>query len=222
MQSIAQSPEQYFDKITALYADKSSISYDATIDLYTSATSKDKKDSGKIKMIKCDGNMYYAVAEQEAISTKKYQLLINHNDKMIIVSSVKEKSQPEFSFKLDSLLLMIGIDSSNIEKNRISKIDKKDTYKWLKIELAYSSFEKIEIAYNQEYMIQKLILFQKKEELFSNGEYLKPRFEIAFFNMEFNCNSAAYFNIKKYITADENGGYKANASYPNYTVYNNL
>ncbi len=214
----AQNINHDLEKINALFLHAPQFSMKVEYILYEDhSTSKVyKKETADIKRNKEE--RYMQIGELENISTATYNLMVDHESKVITLLP------PVKTFPVNVTVVNIDSLKGVCEKYYFKKQDQQYGAYWFELN-EYSEYEKVMLNFNLEtYLINKIVLFIREEDISEDESAEKvasPRMEIIYkeFNKGLKKQEMADFSLDKFLKKKGNN-FILNEAYAGY-VFNN-
>lgn len=217
----AEKAKADFKKVNDLYSSTASYSLDIQYSVYDNHTGGNLVEQKSGKYIKYQDMSYSKVLEIETVVNPKRTVVVNHEDKFIVITDTKKMSLSPLQTNVDSLLKWCSSikvqDLGTTERHYTLNFTDDDEVEFSRIELYINlsnySIKKMVLCYNQEMPLTQNDYYAKEK---------KPRLEIVY--KTFTASppvSAALFAEGTYVT-QENNAYKGKGKTATYEVINQL
>lgn len=218
----AQNIEEDLGKINEQYNLKS-LAMDIQYEVYPNHTTLTsiQTETGKVRK---EGNkLYYRIGPVETLNTDDYNLVVNHDEKLIALLPVKQAEKVEVPGFIPENVNKLLATCENVAFEVIGK-----TIHAYHLECSLSEYSKISLIFNNKtFLLEKLKLYYRhslpEEETDRQAESTEPvRMEITYKNIEtkpdFSDNT---FNYEKFVTED-GGVYRVNEGYSEYRLISQM
>ncbi len=218
--ALAQNIKQDMLAINKACHQQNNVSVGFSYTLYKDDKSKEAIDvvQGEIKRL--GENLHYKLADMEIIRNEKYNLIIDHQSKLI---SLSEHNTRLFDWNEGLYFGNFEQYMKLYEKSTFSSQGNTATYD---LQLKTGQFARIQITYNkQNYLMTKVVLYYREAQDISRdqrGEKTKPRLEINYTSTDVKAKlEAENFSELNYL--DKNGkNYSCKAAYKTYRLQVNI
>ncbi len=217
----AEKAKADFKKVNDLYSSTTSYSLDIQYSVYDSHTGGNLVEQKSGKYIKYQGMSYSKVLEIETVVNPKRTVVVNHEDKFIVITDTRKMSLSPLQTNVDSLLKWCSSiqvqDLGTTERHYTLNFTDDDQMEFSKIELHINlsnySIKKMVLCYNQEMPLNQNDYYEKEK---------KPRLEIVYKTFVASPPvNVALFAEDTYVT-QENNAYKGKGKTITYEVINQL
>lgn len=163
------------EKINAFYAQMPEFQNEVAYNLYKDHTTKEVVESDTAIMLKSNGSSWFRMGDIETLSDGKYDIMVHHADKVIVVSKYSATAtNPLMHLSLDTLLSAC----SHFETDLFGSVG------CLYLGFAGSEATGISICYNQsDYSLYSLTTYYRNERKLNeenNAPLIRPRLEIRY------------------------------------------
>lgn len=210
-----------FKKVNRLYASTVSYSLDIQYLVFDNHTAGNMVEQKAGKYVKSGERSYMQVLNTETIINKERTIVMNHEDKFILISDTKPLQISPLQTNVDTMLKWC----SSIRVKETGSAERQ--YTLFFSEKEEIEFSKIEVVINlNDYSIRKLVLCYNQEMPLDENDYYakekKPRLEIVYkaFKPATSVNTAL-FTESTYVSYT-NSTYKGIGKYAAYEVINQL
>lgn len=214
----AQNAKQDILKINETYTSLEDLSMDITYTLFPSAKSKVPAET-HAGCFKQHGIMKYSkVKDIEAVHNKNYSLVIDNDDKLIVVANPAKFSASKITM-LDlekSLSLCSSVEFIGTTGNQSG-------YKLVFKQNAPSEYDAVELYFNKKtFLVEKLVMYYRQtiklNEEDPNSAKDKPRLEIAFSNASLKKITDISFFLEEKFIEKKKGKYYTASAYNSYQL----
>ena len=221
--------EQEFNKIKEKYDQLKSFSMDVSVSLYASHQSNEIIEKEEFNIASCKSKFYSQQFGIETIIAEGYNLIIDHGDNTIFVSAYDQADTSKAekieipTQMMDSLLMVLGVDSVITPEITYEKLENKNGMRVLYYSLNYSQYESVKLEYDSDYIVRQLTLFYRNEQPIVASSPAKPRVEMSFSNILLHCSEENLFSINRYVNIPHDlKKITPQAKYKGYFVVNQL
>lgn len=222
----AEKAQLYFKKVNALYAATASYSMDIQYSVFDSHSGGNLVEQKSGKYLKHGASSYSKVLDVETIINPKRTVIVNHDDKFIVITDTRKIELSPL--QADAAVLLKLCSSIDVEEQGTS--GRHYTLNFSDEE--ENEFSKIEIFINlADYSIKKMILCYNQEMPLDVNDYYakekKPRLEIVYKSFTPAASlSPAFFEESTYISevsaGSTNMAYKGKGKCAAYEIINQL
>lgn len=200
-----ENKEQEFNKIKEKYDQLKSFSMDVSVSLYASHQSNEIKEKEEFNIASCNSNFYSNQFGVETLIADGYSVVIDHDESTIFVSAYDQTDTSKAekieipAQMMDSLLMVLGVDSIIAPEITYEKLENKNGMRVLYYSLNYSQYESVKLEYDSDYIVHQLTLFYRNEQPIVASSPAKPRVEMSFSNILLHCSEENLFSINRYV-----------------------
>lgn len=213
-----------FKKMNSVYDLTPTFSLDIQYCVFDNHVNGNLVENKSGKYFKVNNQSYTKLLNIETIVNAKNTIVVNHEDKVIVITDTKKIELSPIQTNMDTLLKLCksirAVDLGVTERHYILEFDDDE----------YSEFSQIDIYINlTNYSIKKLVLFYNQTLPLDQNDYYaeekKPRLEITYktFKKIANVTPAIteLFNEPNYLIVFGDS-YKCSNKYSNYKVINQI
>lgn len=211
-----------FQKVNNLYASTASYSVDIQYSVFDSHQGGNLVEQKSGKYIKHGDMSYSKLLDIETIVNPKRTVIVNHEDKFIVVTDTRKVELSPLQTDVESLLKLC----SSIKTQDLGTTERHYTLSFSEDE-DEAEFSKIELVINlTNYSIKKMILYYNQEMPLTENDYYakekKPRLEIVYkaFTPLSSVNTAVF--AESAYVSETNSVYKGKGKCASYEVINQL
>lgn len=211
-----------FQKVNSLYASTASYSLDIQYSVFDNHTGGNLVEQKAGKYIRYQDMSYSKLLDIETIVNPKRTIIVNHEDRFIVIADTKKTELSPLQTDMGNLLGQC----SHITVQDVGSTERHYTLSFSEEE-SESEFSKIELVINlTNYSIKKMTLYYNQEMPLTENDYYakekKPRLEIVY--KTFTPNAAINVNLfsETAYVSEANAVYKGKGKCAAYEVINQL
>ena len=214
--SQAQSVKSELTQIREAYESLQGMSADIQFELFDSFEAIKPIDVQSGKFRQAGNKSYSQFGSSEVLTNDKYSLVIDHEEKLMLIQNPLPVSfSPETQIPMDSLLAICSkVTWKDIDPSKRSITFLFENYEFQKVQIFYDS---------KSHILNKVILFQANpSDLLGNQNPILGRMEITYVNTLINPSFTSKDFSERIYVQKEKGKIVPASSYSNYQLANYL
>lgn len=199
-----------FAKVTAHYAAIANLRIVAEYRLFQNATTTIPYESKRIISEKSADSYAYRLGELEQLANPKVSILIDHEDKMLLLNKTYRP--------ISAVMLDFEIDSALLNCTAVLSW-KQDSLQVYAFDTDFPDVSKIEVSFNRSsLLLEKITLYYREEKPLEEGlPAEKPRLEICYLQQEMHATfKPGVFSEHRFVQQQPDSSY---ALLPKYKAY---
>jgi hypothetical protein len=209
---IAQNVKQDLMKINEVYSTITNLSMEINYSVFSSAQSNVALETHTGIFKQHDGMFYSRLKEVESLHNKNCSVVIDNEDKMIVVANPTKSDV--------SKITLIDMDKSLKTCSSVETIVSKGNqagYKFVYKQNVVSEYDAIELYFNKKtFLIEKMVMYYRQKQNLKENEpdaiKEKPRLEIVFFNTNLKTvTDVSFFSEARFVEKRKGKYFPVNA-----------
>lgn len=216
----AQNAVEDFQHINLAYQNHTRLRMEVEYKVYKNASTQEPLQVELGELLRMDGNSYHKIGKVETIATPDYQLVIDHNNKILVLANgAKAATMPgnEMAEQLSKILAYC----ENVQFEELNKqLGRYDLH------LPAGEYSRIEVEFDRKnFLIHRMVLYYREAQELQDEEDSvaeKPRVEMHYRNINTKASIPRHrFSYAPFLSK-ENQEYHLKKEYQQYQFVNQL